>query len=178
MNYAHAEQLGSEFSMLQKAGDVNLFGLDSEHLPDKIDISRWYTPEHWGADAATLAARKKGTELPPYEIYFKDSVSRLLSSLSDQYLPVKITGGIEYMINRTKDGWIIGLINNDGVTKDRMGPVMLDPSRKKVITVYPKQKIRLASEWCMEQKLDIYQNGITVEVPSGEVRILEILLEE
>jgi len=162
---------------LRSAGSVTLFGLDEEHLPDQIDISRWYTPAHWGADAATLAARKKGVELLPYERHFRDDVTELISRLSHQYLPVTVSGDIEYTVNRAKDSWIIGLINNEGVTKERMTPVKLDPSKKRTITVSLKRGVaKSASEWCLERELEIHQNSVTVEIPPGEVRIVEFQL--
>jgi len=59
LTHSHAEQLGDKLKELQSAGYVEIFGLDKEHTPNKIDITRWYTPAHWGADEATLKARKK-----------------------------------------------------------------------------------------------------------------------
>jgi hypothetical protein len=154
-----------------------LFGLDEQHLPDNIDISRWYTPAHWGADEATLAARKRGVELLPYEVYFKASVSQIMSDLYEQYIPVSISGEIEFTVNRTEYGWIIGLINNEGVTKGNMSPVKVDISKKRIVNISLKQGIvKAAGEWCLEQELQINQNNITVEVPPGEVRIVELYI--
>jgi hypothetical protein len=174
LTYSHAEQLGDQFKDLQSAGYVEFFGLDKEHTPEDIDITRWYTPAHWGADDATLKARKKGVELLPYEVYFKNSVAQLMDKLSRIYLPIDVTGDIEYIVNQTDKGWIIGLINNDGVTKGNMTPVKLDLSKKKTVIVRLKRgDVISAREWCINEVLKIKENGVIVEVPSGEVRIVE-----
>jgi len=177
LTYAQAAQLSVKFQTLKKAGDVTLFGLDEKHLPDNIDTSRWYTPAHWGADEATLAARKKAVELLPYEVYFKESVSQVMSDLYEQYMPVSVSGEIEFTVNRREGSWVIGLINNEGVTKGNMSPVELDTSKKQTVNIFLKHGItKSTKEWCLEQELEMDQNSVTVEVPPGEVRIVELYL--
>lgn len=176
LTYSQAVQLSTDFQTLKEAGNVTLFGLDEGHLPEDIDISRWYTPPHWGADEATLAARKKRVALLPYEVDFKDSVSQIMSDLSEGYMPVSVSGEIEFTVNRREYGWIIGLINNEGVTKGNMTPVRLDASKNQTVDVFLKHGIvKAAIEWYTEQELEVKQNGVTVEVPAGEARIVEIL---
>jgi len=179
LTYSQVAQLSTEFQPLKEAGDVTLFGLDEEHLPEDINISRWYTPPHWGADKATLAARKKGVELLPYEVHFKDSVSQIMSDLYEGYMPVSISGEIEFTVNRREGGWIIGLINNEGVTKGNMSPVKLDASKNKTVDVFLRRGIvKAAIEWYTEQELEVNQNSVTVEVPAGEVRIVELQITQ
>ena len=178
LTYKHADQLGDKLHEIKKAGKVSLFGIEKEHKPEKMDTSRWFTPAHWGASEETLKARKKGVGLLPYEIRFKESVLQIMSELSDRYLPIEVEGDIEYMINRTETGWIIGLVNNHGVTKERMTPVRLDPSKKQVVSIrLRKGNIRTANEWCLDQSLDISDNRVVVEIPAGEVRIVELLMD-
>jgi len=55
-----------------------------------------------------------------------------------------------------------------------MTPVKLDSSKKKTVTVHLKQgDVISACEWCINETLKIKENSVTVEVPSGEVRIVE-----
>lgn len=106
-----------------------------------------------------------------------ETVKSLLAPLCAEYLPLEVTGGkIEYTINRNRTGWLVGLLNNNGIAKGNLTPVKVDPSCAKRITVRLKnQKIRSATEWCMESKLETGEdNSVTVEVPSGEVRIVEL----
>ena len=107
-------------------------------------------------------------------------VKYLFTPLRGRHLPVDVSGGtIEYTVSRNKAGWVVGLINNDGVAKGNLSPVTLDPSCAKQITVTLKEgSIGSASEWNTESKLDVVQgNSVTVEVPSGEVRIVELCLQ-
>lgn len=175
LTHSQAEQLGARFKALRDAGAVELFGLDRQHMPEQVDIARWYTPAHWGADAATLAARKKGVELLPYEQHFMAEVSRIMSRLAAQYVPVRVSGSVEFLVNRTKRGWIVGLVNNQGVTKDNMHSVRVDPSKEESVTVALKSgRLRTAEEWCGEGRLVPKRNVVRVAVPPGEVRIVEL----
>jgi len=179
LTYSQAAQLSTDLQTLKEAGDVTLFGLDEAHLPGDIDISRWYTPPHWGADEATLAARKRGVELLPYEIHFKNSVSQIMSDLCEGYAPVSISGEIEFTVNRREGSWIIGLINNEGVTKGNMTPVSLDTSKNQTVDVFLKHDIvENAIEWYTGQELEVDQNSVAVEVPAGEVRIVELQITQ
>ena len=175
LTHAQADQLGPELGSLKSAGTVELFGLRSADLPDQIDTDRWYTPPHWGADEATLKRRKSGVELLPYERHFRNEVNEILSRLRDIYLPITVSGGIQYLVNRTEQGWVIGLVNNEGVTKERMTPVRLAPSKKKSIEITLKHsRIKLVHEWCLEKDLTTDGHRFRVKVPPGEVRIVEI----
>jgi hypothetical protein len=175
LTHAQADRLGSEMEGLKSAGTVELFGFSSEELPDQIDIERWYTPPHWGADQATLERRKKGVELLPYERHFRDEVRRILARLYEMYLPVTVSGEIQFLVNRIQNGWVIGLVNNDGVTKERMTPVKLDPSKKKSVEITLRHgRIKSVREWCLEKDLNAENQSFHVEVPPGEVRIVEI----
>jgi hypothetical protein len=36
-------------------------------------------------------------------------------------VPVKVTGDVEYLINRTANGWVVTLLNNNGVSQATAG---------------------------------------------------------
>jgi len=107
------------------------------------------------------------------------TVGSLFAPLGERHMPVDVSGGrIEYTVSRNKAGWVIGLINNDGVAKGNLTPVRLDPSCAKRITVTLKKgMIGSASEWNTEGKLEVQANSVTLEVPAGEVRIVELSLK-
>jgi hypothetical protein len=44
--------------------------------------------------------------------------TELLVSLTEQYLPFKIEGDVQTLINRTPDGWALMIVNNKGITKE------------------------------------------------------------
>lgn len=177
VTHAQAEQLGPRWDELCKTGQVEQFGLNKQDVPQPIETTRWYTPAHWGADAATLAARKKAVELLPYERRFRDEVQRIVTGLADRYLPVRVSGEVQFLVNRTRHGWIVGLINNRGVTKENMTPVQVDPSKKQTVSVCLHEgQVTEAQEWCVAGRLPIQGATVTVDVPPGEIRIVELTM--
>ena len=67
-------------------------------------------------------------------------VKTMVSLLSERYLPISFSGQIQLLINRIESGWLIGLVNNDGVTKERMAAVKLDPSKAKTVSIGLKEQ--------------------------------------
>ena len=49
--------------------------------------------------------------------------------------PVKVTGDVEYLINRTANGWIVTLLNNNGVFKPQQGMAQVDRSAYVTATI-------------------------------------------
>ena len=40
-----------------------------------------------------------------------------LGQLREELLPIRVSGRVESLNNRTADGWIVTLVNNEGITK-------------------------------------------------------------
>ncbi len=49
--------------------------------------------------------------------------------------PVKVTGDVEYLINRTANGWVVTLLNNNGVFKTQQGMAQVDRSAYVNVTI-------------------------------------------
>jgi hypothetical protein len=63
-------------------------------------------------------------------------------------LPVEVTGDpIEYQVNRVATGWVVELVNNDGVVKKPDQPAMIQPQGAKHVFVKPKCECASAWEW-------------------------------
>lgn len=175
ITHAHAAQLGDRLADLRRCGTVTLFGLRPDETPAQVDTERWLTPAHWGADAATLARRKEGSRLLPYEARFVDEVHRLMKAWTAALLPVRVSGDAEYLVNRTATGWVIGLVNNQGVSKGIMSPVRVDPTAAQAVTVKLRSGEPLSAvEWCTGKPVEVRRGSMTVEVPPGEVRVLAV----
>jgi hypothetical protein len=70
-----------------------------------------------------------------------------LAELSQELLPIKVTGGaIQYEINRSPHGWTIELINNQGVVKFRDKPAVMDPRAVVHVRLEPKMACARATE--------------------------------
>jgi len=55
----------------------------------------------------------------------------ILESIATAFLPVRASTDVEMLLNRTQDGWIVGLINNHGVTKVPTQPAVVDVSERR-----------------------------------------------
>ena len=83
-----------------------------------------------------------------------------LKKLTDRYLPIKVEGSpVEYQINRSKSGWVIEIINNDGVAKRPNFPAIIDETQIVKVKLTPKIEVRKLIEW---------RSGMNKEASKGQ----------
>ncbi len=108
--------------------------------------------------------------------------NELLVSLAKQYLPFTIEGDVQTLINRTKDGWALMIVNNKGITKELhvdQKPV-IDPSATQRVGISFRGKRAKVSELIYDDKLRIESTGaaneqrIQFDLPPGEIRLIKI----
>jgi hypothetical protein len=87
--------------------------------------------------------------------------------------PVKVTGDVEYLINRTANGWVVTLLNNNGVFKPQQGMAQVDRSAYVTVTISLPQ-MKSASEWISEAALKTENGKATLQIPPGGLAIVEI----
>jgi len=115
-DYATVEMRGARILWEDESGGVlaavNRYG-KGHVLTTMVD---WMVPHgnvredgEKGEPSAWLQSLWKGREMP--------FVKLLMEAIVGEVLPVKIKGDIEYGVNKCKDGWLVYLINNKGVTK-------------------------------------------------------------
>jgi len=85
--------------------------------------------------------------------------AHMLAHVFADAVPLKVTGDVEYLINRTTNGWIVTLLNNNGVLKPQQGMAQVDRSASVTVTITMKTDERKA----------------TVQIPPGGLAIVEIL---
>ncbi len=105
--------------------------------------------------------------------------AHMLAHVFADATPIKVTGDVEYLINRTTDGWVVTLINNNGVYKPQQGMAQVDRSAVVTATVsLSSQEIKSAVDWISEKSIDVKdQNGgsvVSMSIPPGGVSILEL----
>jgi hypothetical protein len=54
--------------------------------------------------------------------------AHMLAHVFADATPVKVSGDVEYLVNRNKNGWVVTLINNKGVFKPQQGMAQVDRS--------------------------------------------------
>ena len=99
--------------------------------------------------------------------------AHMLAHVFANATPLKVTGDVEYLINRTATGWIVTLLNNNGVYKTQQGMAQVDRSAYVTATI-SGPKIQSASEWTSDTTLQINNGSISVPIAPGGVAIVEI----
>src|SRR6185295_15535914 len=90
--------------------------------------------------------------------------AHLLAHVFADAAPVKVVGDVEYLINRTANGWLVTLLNNNGVFKTQQGMAQVDRSAYATATISLAQ-MKSASEWISESGLKIANGKATVQIP-------------
>ena len=108
------------------------------------------------------------------------AAAHLLAHLAAQATPVKVTGNVEFLVNRNARGWVVTLINNRGVYKPQQGLAQVNRAEsEKVWLELPATGIASASEWTEgappERMSEHGFDWAKVEVPPGGVRIVELV---
>ena len=159
---------------------------DHEFLPQTIDVLKSYleaggelylTKFHIDQLGTAYAELQAAGMVRLFDNTNKIGRMDLLRDLRDNHLPVQVSGKVEYLINRMPTGLVIGLVNNEGVQKDRYSAARLDPSKKQMVKIRLKAGfMRSAEEWYEDTALPVRDNSVSIEVPAGEVRIVELRL--
>ena len=107
-------------------------------------------------------------------------IERIMDSQVLQLLPFDVSGDVQFGFNRVPDGWIVYLINNAGVFKPSVGlasfngagsDVVIDLKGKGVLGVR-----MLGAD--ADKELVVEDGCVRINVPSGDVRIVQILQED
>ena len=102
----------------------------------------------------------------------------LMRRLAEGAVPVKVSGDVEWSINRTASGYVIALLNNRGVIKPQHGVLPTDHRQQQEVRLSMKFPVRHASEWMTGSPVEWRQTNGTYEttltLPAGAVRLIEV----
>ena len=98
--------------------------------------------------------------------------AHMLAHVFDDAVPLKVTGDVEYLINRTANSWIVTMLNNNGVFKTQQGMAQVD--RSAYVTVTIGNQIKSATEWTSDAPLKPENGIVTVRIPPGGVAVVEL----
>ncbi|HEX8174799.1 MAG TPA: hypothetical protein VF543_06740 [Pyrinomonadaceae bacterium] len=108
--------------------------------------------------------------------------AHLFAHLFTDATPVRVRGDVQYLINRTGRGWVVTLINNQGVYKPQQGLAQVD--RRAVVDVSislrgGRTRLAGASEWTEDKKLNLSREGgeesVRLSLQPGAVQIVELI---
>ena len=100
-----------------------------------------------------------------------------LRNMTQRLLPVAVSGDpIQYQINRNQEGWVVELINNDGVFKTGDQPARIHSEATAKVVLKPNPSSALTGkprEWVTDTTLTRNAEGlILVAIPPGESRFV------
>ena len=107
------------------------------------------------------------------------AAAHLLAHLLADATPVRVTGDVEYLVNRNSRGWVVTLINNRGVYKPQQGLAQVNRAEVAGVTIEVSgSELQSANEWTEDATLKTAREGsaarVSIEVPAGGVRIVEL----
>jgi hypothetical protein len=105
--------------------------------------------------------------------------AHMLAHVFADATPIKVSGDVEYLLNRNETGWVVTLINNNGVFKPQQGLAQVDRKAYVNATIsLPGQTIQKAVDWTSERQVNVKpgNGGSTVEVSiaPGGIAIIEL----
>jgi len=99
--------------------------------------------------------------------------AHLLAHVFGEATPVRVTGDVEYLINRTSDARIVTLLNNNGVFKPQQGLAQVDRSAYVTVKIALRgEKIQSATDWITDRALN--PDNLMVQVAPGGVAVVEL----
>jgi len=105
--------------------------------------------------------------------------AHLLSHIFANVSPVNVVGDVEHLINATTNGWVVTLINNNGVFKDQQGMAKVDRSAYVDVSLnLSGQKIVAANDWISDTSLAVTPvnqgSSVRVKLPPGGIAVVEL----
>jgi len=105
--------------------------------------------------------------------------AHMLAHVFSEATPVRVSGDVEYLINRTESGWVVTLFNNNGVFKPQQGLAHVDRNAYVNATInLGTVKVQSASDWIVDKPLAVQtQNGsqtLKVQIAPGAVAVVEL----
>jgi hypothetical protein len=105
--------------------------------------------------------------------------AHLLAHIFVDATPVKVSGDVEYLVNRNDSGWVVTLLNNNGVYKPQQGMAQVDRTAYVNVTISVRgQQIQSANEWTEDKQLSLTgRDTLNVRVAPGGVAVVELRLK-
>jgi hypothetical protein len=151
-------------------------------------------PLAWAAGDVPLITRHKVAEgavivtLVPHMLGQDErahpALPYLMNGLTRGLMPAEVrvkgerpTGEIMYQINKTRDGWLVLLVNNRGVDKTQNGVARVDRRAFVDVEVHTKLTVQSAKELTQAREVKLRggkSSVIDVRVPPGDVQVITL----
>ncbi|HQK93336.1 MAG TPA: hypothetical protein PLD23_07510, partial [Armatimonadota bacterium] len=105
-------------------------------------------------------------------------MDHLLRHVTSGLVPVRVSPGVQWMVNRAADGWVVGLLNNRGAYKQPRGMPWIREEETAAVLVELDEPCVGADEWvagtALDVRTDAHSTRVRLSVPSGDVRIVHL----
>jgi hypothetical protein len=134
-----------------------------------------------GAVVVTLCPRMLGQDERAHP-----ALPYLMNGLTADLMPLEVrlaggarpSGQIMHQVNRTKDGWLVTLVNNQGVDKTQHGIARVDRRQFVDVVLRTKLPVKAAKEYTEPRDLTVAQGAggpeIAVRVHPGDVQVIAL----
>jgi len=104
-------------------------------------------------------------------------LAKLLAQVRDELVPLQVSGQFESLYNRTADGWIVTLVNNEGITKSYNEPPRIDGVPETAAIRYTGPgRVRSACLCTPDGDELLDPSDIHLAIPPGDVRVVRLTL--
>jgi hypothetical protein len=101
--------------------------------------------------------------------------AHMLAHVFADATPVTVRGDVEYLINRTSAGWVVTLLNNNGVYKTQQGMAQVDRNAYVDVSLSLRgEKIVSATDWISDAAVNVQSDQTTVRLAPGGVAVVEL----
>ncbi|MFN2455856.1 MAG: DUF4350 domain-containing protein [Pyrinomonadaceae bacterium] len=106
--------------------------------------------------------------------------AHLLAHLFADATPVRVAGDVQHLVNRTARGWVVTLINNNGVFKPQQGLAQVDRRASVDVSLNLRGKaVGQAHEWTEDKQLPVNfenkQGVVKLNIAPGGVAVVELI---
>jgi hypothetical protein len=101
--------------------------------------------------------------------------AHMLAHVFADATPVQVRGDVEYLINRTNSGWIVTLLNNNGVYKTQQGMAQVDRNAYVSVSINLRgEKIQSARDWISDAPVKLDADRVSLRLAPGGVAVVEL----
>lgn len=102
-------------------------------------------------------------------------VPRLIAHLSCGLMPIEVDGDVQWLVNKTKTGWAVTLLNPAGQLKPQHGITPTDYRENRAVVIKARVPIKSAHDRLLPtDRFEIVNQSVHCEVAAGGVRIIEL----
>jgi len=174
------------YEVLLLAGDVNFDNAFIDRLRNAAEsgVRILLHPRHAEALGTSLDELRKAGAVEVLDSWVNPETGRpaaisnsRLRTISVQYLPVHVTGPpVQFQLNRTRSGWVLEIVNNDGVFKEPTQAAVVDDSATAEVRLHLKDVPLAVRELTTGEPLAVADGAVTVVVGPGSNRFVEIVV--